>query len=100
MVIARQDMQRELDAMSKVSGIPADTLLGRSRLDYVCAARCILWWHLVRKCNLTTLEVGRTFGRNHSTILSGIRRAEMFRENASYYGESMLWDKFNAIIGL
>jgi hypothetical protein len=54
--------------------LPLGTLLGRGRQASVAAARNELYWRLrnLPELQLSTTEIGRLLGRDHTTVLSGL----------------------------
>lgn len=53
-------------------GLTKAEILGRRRSQNIAEARAVAYF-LVRKYGLSLPAIGRIFGRDHSTILSGIR---------------------------
>lgn len=67
---------RVLQLVSRASGFPADELIGQGRYHDLCRARHVGFW-LMRRYGYSMGEIGATFGgRDHTTVLSGIRRVE------------------------
>jgi chromosomal replication initiation ATPase DnaA len=65
-----------IEYYSSRTGIPADTLLGKSRKFHVSLAREIYWLYL-RKNGFTYKKIAQTFDRKqHSTVSSGIKTAK------------------------
>ena len=69
---------RHLDGLAREvctsRGVLLREVLGASRSRSVVRARHELWWrirHLPDRC-YSSPEIGRLFGRDHSTILAGI----------------------------
>jgi chromosomal replication initiation ATPase DnaA len=61
---------------SNKTGIPTDSLLGKSRTFHVTLAREIYWLYL-HKNKFTCYKIARMFNRRrHSTVLSGIKTAK------------------------
>ena len=65
------DRNYYLGAISKLTGVPVDDIMGKSRLDRINTARQMLMWVLVTQCHYTTVEVGMLLHRHHSTIIHG-----------------------------
>lgn len=63
-----------LDDVCQRRGVMVHELCGRDRTLAVCRARQELWW-LIRNHpdrHYSYLEIGRIFGRDHSTIRFGV----------------------------
>jgi chromosomal replication initiator protein len=56
--------------------VPVEALLGRSRTAPVVTARQEAYWECRQHPHLSLPAIGRFFGRDHSTVLLGIRRHE------------------------
>jgi chromosomal replication initiation ATPase DnaA len=65
-----------IEYYSSRTGIPADTLSGKSRKFHTALAREIYWLYL-RKNGFTYKKIAQMFDRKrHTTALSGIKRAK------------------------
>lgn len=77
--------------ISNITGIPADDILGRSRLRKVVEARHLLMWALHSLCGYTSTMVGVLTRRDHATVTyaNGIVLHERFfpREDLQRYKE-------------
>lgn len=56
-------------------------ILGRSRLKTVAKARHAAWWLCRRTTDLSYPQLGKLFGRDHTTIINGVMRAEVERRS-------------------
>ena len=65
------DRNYYLGAISKLTGVPADDIMSKSRVDRISTARMLLMWVLVTQCHYTTTAVGLLLHRHHSTIIHG-----------------------------
>jgi len=63
-----------LDATAEAFGLDASHLLGKDRSKSVKEARLAAYLVARRCTRLSYPELGRAFGRNHTTVLSGVRR--------------------------
>ncbi len=54
----------------------ADDILRRDRSKSVCEARHVAIWLARRKFGLSYPELGREFGRDHTTCLSAVKRID------------------------
>ena len=67
-------MQRQIfEAVAAKHGVPVELLLRRCRLTEVVNARSEAM-AILREQRLSLPAVGRLVGRNHATVLSGLRR--------------------------
>ncbi len=57
-----------IDRACDVTGVAREELLSRSRMRRITGARTEVWIAL-RAEGLTTLQIGRAFGRDHSTVV-------------------------------
>lgn len=74
-------VQKIVREVSASSGIPVDDLLGRSRKPHIAQAR-FLCWYVAREHGMSLQQIGRAFGRDHSTIVHGIQREAAARLDA------------------
>jgi hypothetical protein len=58
------------------SGYTRDELVGKDRATRLVAARHAVMWRMRRELGLSLPAIGRLFGRDHTTVLNGIRRHE------------------------
>jgi hypothetical protein len=69
------DVETVLVEVAAESGVSVDELLGRSRQKYVVWARQRAMLRL-RKGGWSLPAIGRVFGRDHTTVLYGVRKME------------------------
>jgi chromosomal replication initiator protein len=72
---------RIIDDVSRTYHVPRAQILGRERLMSVALARNVAMYLTYRHCGMILEDVGRLFGRDHSTVfhatkLIGARRSE------------------------
>lgn len=72
-----------IERASALSGLSVDVLRGRSRLRRVCVVRWAVMLALRLK-GLSLPAIGRLLNRDHSTVLSGIERANGLRRYAAF----------------
>lgn len=72
---ATSALSRIAGEVSEVSGVSIDEMKGRSRNKHTVSARQLCYWQ-GRKAGLSLPEIGRFFNRDHTTVLSGIRKLE------------------------
>lgn len=70
---ARTVTARILVAVSEVYGIPIEEITGRSRGRHTVEARHVACW-LLHRARTTYVEIGRVFGRDHSTAMHAVTR--------------------------
>lgn len=75
-VLFPRTVKSVLDATAKLSGFPVDVLIGEHRSADVVRWRQVCQFVLVRKCGFSGSSVARHMKRDHTTILSSIRRVE------------------------
>ena len=73
--LSARDLLGLLDSICSRRGVSREELCGRGRTQPVARARHELWWSLRHhpQHHFTYQEIGRIFGRNHSSILHGVR---------------------------
>jgi chromosomal replication initiation ATPase DnaA len=75
-------MQQILEAVSEATEVPVVEIVGDRRFPRIAEARIITYW-LARESKLSFPEIGYQLGRDHSTIMSGVKRvAESTRATA------------------
>lgn len=62
-------------------GLGADEIIAHSRLQRYVRARAAIYWLARRLTCMSSVQIGRYFDRDHSTILSGLTRAEQLRDD-------------------
>lgn len=68
-----RDLLSLLDSVCRTRGVTREEVCGRRRTKNVSFARQELWWHLRRHPGMSYDEIARLFGRNRTTIMSGVR---------------------------
>ena len=81
-IITRQQILTLAASITAVTGVSIEAMLGRSRLARISDARQRLWAALWR-AGWSIGEIGRTLGRDHTTVISGLRRVVPGDEYAS-----------------
>ena len=80
-LITYKDLLREASYLFKVAQRDIDS---RCKYDFILPARFAVW-HALRSTGSTYAQIGRWFDRDHSTIINGVRRAEVFMEQDPDY---------------
>ncbi len=63
-----------VDTVCQSRSLSRDEVCGRGRTRHLAIARQEVWWHIRQHSNgYSYFEIGRFFGRHHSTIVHGIR---------------------------
>ena len=65
--------------VARVTGTTASQLTGKRQIRQISLPRMIAMWVGVRHLSLTTPQVGRSLNRDHTTVLTGIRKVEKLR---------------------
>jgi chromosomal replication initiation ATPase DnaA len=58
---------------SRKTGVPVEDLLSRNRLHRIAEAREV-YWYILSLNGFRITEIARLNGREHGTVISGIRR--------------------------
>jgi chromosomal replication initiation ATPase DnaA len=58
---------------SRKTGVPVEDLLSRSRLHRIAEVREV-YWYILSLNGFRITEIARLNGREHGTVISGIRR--------------------------
>jgi hypothetical protein len=76
----RKSFQDVLKEVSHETGIAARMLIGNRRHRYLCEARQMFFYRVAIECpHLSIADIGRRAGRDHTTVLHGLKRhAERF----------------------
>lgn len=69
---------------SRMSGIALEELLGESRFQRVAAIR-LAGYYVARKQGHPYSIIGKRVGRDHSTVIAGVRRAEEHAKRSPQY---------------
>ena len=72
----REFIRSILDQVCEVFEIPVQTLLSRDRTPEVASARQAAMYLVRTYTDLSSVEIGRLFRRDHSTVLAGVRRVK------------------------
>lgn len=81
-ISTRQQILNLAASVTAVTGVSVEAMLGRSRVARVSDARQRLWAALWR-AGWSIGEIGRTLGRDHTTVMHGLRRVVPGHEYAS-----------------
>jgi chromosomal replication initiation ATPase DnaA len=76
--LEERDLVGMLDTICRARGVTRDELCGRERTKNIALARHELWWTLrnTPAMSFSYVEIGRIFGRDHSSVLHGVRAFE------------------------
>jgi hypothetical protein len=67
--------------------IDVDCILGPLRYQNIVEARITCYWLLRELCKLSYPLIGLSTGRDHSTVISGVRKCVRMREQSATYRE-------------
>ena len=73
-----------LNATAQAFGLAAEELLGRSRVHVIVNARHVAMALIYTSTQLSSVQVGDEFDRDHTTVLSAVRRVAATPELAAY----------------
>lgn len=77
-----KDFEAALEAISDRFSIPVEELVkGRRRFRRINEIRYCIYYILCNEYNIFKVNVGKTFGKDHTTIINGIRYIENYRDN-------------------
>lgn len=85
-MVTYKDLLREASYLFKVSQRDIDS---KYKFDFILPARFAIW-HALRTTGSTYAQIGRWFGRDHSTIINGVRRANEIMEYDHDYRAKVL----------
>lgn len=63
-----------ISVCAKSNNVPIDAIFGESRSKFAILARQQAMWLAAKETGLSLAELGRIFGRDHTTVIHGIRR--------------------------
>lgn len=76
---ARLTIERIVSEVSASTGVPVRDITSDRRNLHIVAARHEVFWRLHAETDWSVAEIGRRLGRDHTTILHGIRQHEKRR---------------------
>jgi chromosomal replication initiation ATPase DnaA len=65
-----------VDWVARTHSVTLEDVMSRSRERAIAVARQEVFWRLYMG-GKSSIQIGRMFGRDHTTVLHGIRRAEV-----------------------
>lgn len=68
--------QPEVEIVAESFGVTANAIMGKSRVSRVADARHVLAWVLRMSYRMTYPEIGTILDRDHTTIISAVRKVE------------------------
>ena len=74
--LRERDLLDLLDSVCRPNGVTREEVCGRRRTRRIARARRELWLRLRRELRMSYGEIAELFGRNHSTVLTGVRSLE------------------------
>ncbi len=78
-IVSRPAWKIIVDSECAASGIDRRRVMGRERCHEVNVVRQSIWLRMREELGMLTTEIGRHFGRDHSTICNGIDKARRRR---------------------
>lgn len=88
-----------IEAVAAVYGIGQADITGRLRTKAVAEARCCVYL-ITRRCTrLSYPEIATVFGRDHTTVMAGIKSAERLRSHDAWFAATLgvLLERFGEI---
>lgn len=76
----RQDPQAAVRRRCEFFRIPYAVMVGAGARREVAHRRHLLWWELIQDFGMSYPQVGRMFGRDHTTVLHGYRKIDAMSE--------------------
>lgn len=73
--LAERDMLELVDAVCRKHHVTRAEVCGKLRTPHVCRARFEIWLRLAEDHGWSSVTIGVLWDRDHSTVLSGIKRA-------------------------
>lgn len=70
----------------ELGNVSTAQILGSERTFKVASARQMVYWYLWNVCKMSFSDIGKAMGKNHATILYGVRQAETMIESEKSYG--------------
>ena len=62
-------------------------ILSRSQYRECCDARCIAMSLIYKNCNMSKVAIGKTFGRDHSTVIFNIDKCQALIDTDKKFAE-------------
>ena len=87
-----------IDQFCKLYGCTWDDLTTKSLTDWKVECRYMLWHYMKTKYHLTPSLIARLFGKDHTTVLHGLRRMQDRIETDRNFAEYM--DKMDTMLGI
>ena len=73
MMTPRERRSMKIAQICDRHGVTLDEMMGRSRLPHVCSARNEAYV-MLREEKLSYPKIGKIFGRDHTTVINGVKR--------------------------
>jgi len=90
--VCKADFALALEVVTDICGVSRKKVLSKSRIDEALAGRCILYALMDYTDRHDLASVGAFFGKDHSTILHGIREHQK-RYDQDYNGYQSYYDR-------
>lgn len=88
-------------ATSSAFGIPVDKLLGPERPNHIAFARMAAMYVMREKLQMTLIDIGQVFNKDHGTVLHAVRRVpkliksnRLFAENLKKVIGAFNWEEY------
>lgn len=80
-IMSRASVRGFVKDVAREFGLTIDTLIGRSLEPKICRVRQIIWYRAHAE-GYSLPQIGKVFGRDHTTIMHGIRNEKKRRGEA------------------
>ena len=81
------DPFKVLRVVAHAYALTVDDITGKDKHKNLAEARLVAYWLLRTRTKLSFPEIGRVLGKNHTSVMSGVRKCGARREKDSAFGE-------------
>ena len=78
-------VERILSAVSKKYGVSVDDVKSKKKTDSIANARHVAIYIIRKLTDLSLKEIGKIFGRDHSTVISSVSKVEINIKTVNNY---------------
>lgn len=83
------DVNQLIAHCAELFSIKPQTIYSQIRLTEIVAIRHSIMWICRRKFKMTQASIGRTLGRDHATVIHGVRSVDNWIEMSKHYPEQI-----------
>lgn len=88
------DAKSIIQKAADYSGFSYDDMMGKWRLREIAVTRHVVWYFMRYKMGMTLKEIARLFGKDHSSIIHGVRKVDDYLSNPKFYPQETQLYKF------